>query len=395
MSTIRRAFLLRPWAPLWLIFLWAWPSLFFMPVILGRDTVALNLVSIAVTIAVGVTVVTASMILINWGQIHPGVLLVPIALLLFISLVVFPLYYLGVDAGYLGGLGGTRGEAINIAIQRVLAGEYPYSVSTSDSQPLTPLPGGLLLAAPASLAVGSAAFMNVYLLPIAVLLVWIVSRAAASILALSLIAAPALWTDVLSEGDLVSTTVLAFSVGLLVLRSAEQAIRPSRWLWPALLGVVGATRVTTMAVALIVAALVINAGYIRTALLQLLISLTVFLGVSLPFYLWNPDEFSPLHVTRFTKNSLGLALVVLATLALVAWLARSHAVERLPTTGRLALGSSIFAFLITSLPMVASLDTRADTGELLSGYGILALVAPVAVLGFFPAQRAVPNGVSI
>ena len=387
MTTGAKALLVKRWAPVWLSLLWAWPSLFFIPVILGRDTYALNVMSAAVTIAVGFTVVTMSMILVNHAQTRPTLLLIPVAALLFAALVILPLYYLGVDAGLFGGLGGTRGEAIDIALARLSEGDYPYSVSTSDSQPLTPLPGGLLLAAPASFGLGSAAFMNAYLLPVSVFLVWMVNRPAASILALSLIAAPALWTDVLSEGDLVSTTILAFAVGLLALRSAERDRHAGRWLWPVLLGVAGATRVTTMAVTVIVAALVVNAGYVRIAIIQFSIAVAVFVGLSLPFYVWNPDEFSPLHVARFTKNDFGLALVILATLVLVAWLARSRSIRQLPVAARIALGSSLFAFLVTVLPMLASLDTRADTGELLSGYGVLALVAPVVVLGLSAARR--------
>ena len=363
-----------------LVALWAWPSLFFVPVVLGRDSSALTLASAVVSFAVGIAVVACASLLVSRGSSRPWFIYGAIGVSLLAFVVVIPAYYFGVEAGLMGGLGGTRGEAMDIALERLLRGEYPYSVSTTDQQPLTPLPGGLLLAMPATVGLGSAAFLSAYLLPIGIFLVFAVDKISAGIAAVALVAAPALWTDYLSEGDLVATSFLAFALGLLVLRSASSDAGISRWIWPLLLGIVGATRVTTMVVAVLVAALLINSGRIRVALVQFGESIGVFLLLSVPFYLWNPDEFSPLHVSRFAKNNLGLLMVAVATVVLCVWLARSRWVARSPHPAGLALACSVFAFLATALPMLASLDTRADTGELLSGYAVLGLTAPIAVL---------------
>ena len=212
-----------------LVALWAWPSLFFVPVVLGRDSSALTLASAVVTFAVGIAVVACASLLVSRGSSRPWFIYGAIGVSLFTFVVVIPVYFFGVEAGLLGGLGGTRGEAIDIALERLLRGEYPYSVSTTDQQPLTPLPGGLLLAVPATVGLGSAAFLSAYLLPIGIFLVFAVDRISAGIAAVALVAAPALWTDYLSEGDLVATSFLAFALGLLVLRSASSDAGISRW----------------------------------------------------------------------------------------------------------------------------------------------------------------------
>lgn len=363
-----------------LVFLWSWPSLFFLPVTLGRDSMTLSLASAAITACIGAAVVGFAMLLVKKGDgarrtIH---VILGLAILIFSALI--PLYLLSVEAGIFGGIGGTRGEAIDIAIDRLLAGVYPYSVATSDGSPLTPLPGNLLLASPASVGLGSADFTSAYLLPIGLFLVYAVNKTAAAIAALSLAAAPALWGDYLSGGDLVATSFLAFAVGLHVLKTSQNDTGVARWVWPLILGIVGATRVTTLVVALLVAALVANSGRIRVALIQFGESVLVFLALSLPFYLWNPEEFSPLHVSRFAKNDAGIISVAVAVGLLCLWLARSRWLKKLAISAQLALGCSVFAFLMTALPMLASLETRADSGELLSGYAVLALVAPVIVL---------------
>ena len=335
------------------------------------------------------------MLSISWllavrGQSPAWLMYATIGASVFAVTLLVPSYLLAVEYGVLGGIGGSRGEAIDIALGRLLTGQYPYAAVTSDGQPLTPLPGNLLLAIPAKVGLGSAAFVSSYLIPIGILLVFLVNRPAAAIGAISVVAAPALWGDYLSGGDLVATSFLAFAVGLLVLTSASRDEGISRWIWPLLLGVVGATRVTTMVVAALVAALVINGGRTRVALVQLCESLGVFFVLSFPFYLWNPDEFSPLHVSQFARNELGVLLVLLATAVLFVWLARSKWIARATQPAALALACSIFAFLVTALPMLASLDTRANAGELLAGYAVLSLTAPIVVLTVRRSSSTVP-----
>ena len=288
-----------------LALIWAWPSALFLPVILGQDSTPLRAASIAITVAVGLVLVWGC-----WRFLIDSPRWRAVAALLILlgaCVLVLPLYYVLVQRGVLHGLGGDRGQALDIALERLLAGQYPYAARTYDGGQITPLPGGLLLAAPAYLLLGSSYFMTVYVTPLAAWLVYRVNPAAGGILALAIVFAPAFWADTLSSGDLVTTSLLAFAVALNAMRAAPKG-GSGAYLWAIALGIVGATRVTSILIALLAAAILVNRGHGRAAIKQLAVVLAAFIAISLPLYLINPAEFSPLHTSSFVQGRTGSTL---------------------------------------------------------------------------------------
>jgi len=63
------------------------------------------------------------------------------------------------------GPGSDRDDALNVALQALLSGHYPYYAQTYLGNPPTPMPGALLLALP-FFALGTSAWQNLFWLPV-------------------------------------------------------------------------------------------------------------------------------------------------------------------------------------------------------------------------------------
>jgi hypothetical protein len=81
-----------------------------------------------------------------------------------VMLGLFVLLYSIANSGLLGP-GSDRDDALNVALQALLAGHYPYGVTTYLGNPPTPMPGGLILALPFFL-LGNSALQNLAWMPI-------------------------------------------------------------------------------------------------------------------------------------------------------------------------------------------------------------------------------------
>ena len=103
-----------------LVFLWSWPSLFFLPVVLGRDSTGLSLTSAFLTVGIGVVVVSASMLVAGRGETRSWMIYCSIGVAVGIFVIVIPSYLLGVEAGVLGGLGTAFGAFVGAMIVGVL-----------------------------------------------------------------------------------------------------------------------------------------------------------------------------------------------------------------------------------------------------------------------------------
>ena len=370
--------------------LWAWPSALFLPVLLrlGQDSPPQWAASIALTLALGLVVVLVSRYL--WtgdrGRAR-SVAWALIAGLIIASAVVVPAYLLGVEAGLFSGLGGDRGQVLEVAWLRISEGVYPYSYVNANGGTISSFPGSLLLAAPAVLLTGNAGFMTLYLAPIAVLVLARVHLVAGAIAALGLLLAPAFWMDALSRGDLVTTSMFVFAMAAATMAAGlREQPTLAAWLWPIGLGLGASTRLPNIALMLFVAALVFATGRRRVALIQLAIAVGAYVVVTAPLYVMNPSEFSPLTAqldhSGGNAGRMGVALMFLALFALTLGL---RAWRRWPVPAALALVVSVFAILLTTIPMIAEFTFG---GVFRSGYSVLALAAPIAIMGLARVVRA-------
>lgn len=192
-------------------------------------------------------------------------------------------------------------DALEVALAALGEGRYPYRELTFLGNPVTPLPGSLMLAAPFALA-GSSGLQNFFWLGV---LWWGVgvfagSRRATGFAALvSVCLCPCLVYQLIQGTDYLANSVfvLAFSAGLV-----DAGRRGSSWgwvlLWSACLGVALSSRLNFLVgTPLIFMAWGRWRGW-RAAVLAVIPCVLVFAAVTLPFYLADPDGFSPLHTAN-------------------------------------------------------------------------------------------------
>ncbi len=230
----------------------------------------------------------------------------------------FAVAYPIADSGVVGG-GSDRDDALNVAVRALLDGRYPYREPTYLGNPISPLPGALLLAAPFVL-MGNAAYQTFFWLPIFIL---VTGRAMGSLLSgvlLSwtiLILSPAVMIGIVTGDDLLANSIAVLVFSLLLIREAAHR-RWSAGLLAVLLGVAMSWRPNfALLLPLLFAHLRRHAG-IGAAVRNSGIVCAAAAAVTVPFYLQAPEEFSPLHVAGwFSSPMRAMVLVVAGLLAAV------------------------------------------------------------------------------
>jgi hypothetical protein len=269
------------------------------------------------------------------------------------------------------GHGSDRNEALNLATAELLHGRYPYYPKTHLGNPLSPLPGSLLLAAP-FVWLGDSAYQT-----FAWLAVFFVaarhqlrdSRKALLLIWLALVLSPVAVQEIVTGGDLLANSIYVLIFILALLRHPEQGVG---WFYAALLGVGLSSRANfLLLLPLVLAALAQRAGWGR-ALKLVAVSGATFASVTVPFYLADPLGFSPLHtVHKFDAASSGLPLgggiVLLVDVSLAVGLALRHSGGGYGTL----LRDCAVVLALPVAAMVALLSVRAGRADLASaGYGL-------------------------
>lgn len=196
------------------------------------------------------------------------------------------------------GQGSDRDDALNVAVNALLAGQYPYDRTTYLGNPVTPLPGALLLATPFVL-LGNAAYQAVF---------WLVAWCAAvfrakpgastALLASAVACSPEALRETLTGGDFLANGIYVVLAIWLLACTFDGHVRP-RWHRSAaalLLAVALASRPHFSLVLPVVAAAIAHGHGTPRALLAVGCLSLVAAAICVPFYLYAPDGFSPLHV---------------------------------------------------------------------------------------------------
>jgi hypothetical protein len=224
------------------------------------------------------------------------VLLLAIFTFLFILtafLVVYPI----ANSGIVGG-GSDGDEALNIAATELLHGRYPYYPETYLGNPISPLPGAVLLALP-FVVLGNSAYQNLFWL-----LVFFIamksylkdSRSALTLLWTIFVLSPIVLYALLIGSDYISNSLYVL---LFLLWMTASISRPdhSSWekaLFAVLLGIGLSSRANfILLLPLGFSALVQNAGW-KSAVKYTAITCIAFMVITIPFYLYDPQGFSPL-----------------------------------------------------------------------------------------------------
>ena len=205
--------------------------------------------------------------------------------------------------------GSDRDDALFQATNALLHGSYPYTNPTYLGNPITPMPGALLLAIPFVLAhnVGLANVFWCALLFVTAQWWWRDSRPALVALLVSL-GSPEVMHDIATGGDLfangVYVAILILLAVVLITRSNTNAFLKAGAI--ALLGIGLSSRPTYWFCLPVVFQYVRRRVGLRTALGWSAIAVTMLATLTAPFYFASPKGFAPVHLAAKMENGGGI-----------------------------------------------------------------------------------------
>lgn len=269
------------------------------------------------------------------------------------------------------GHGSDRNEALNLATAELLHGRYPYYPKTRLGNPISPLPGSLLLAAP-FVWLGDSAYQT---------FVWLVvffvaarrqlgsPRPALLLAWMALALSPAVAQEIVTGGDLLANSIYVLVFILALLRRPG---RRSAWLYAVLLGIGLSSRANfLLLLPLVSSALAQRAGWGR-ALKLIAVSCAAFAAVTVPFWLADPGGFSPLHTLhKFDAASSPFPFGGVVVLLVDAGLATTLSFQHRGNSQVTLLRDCAMVLALPVVFMVATLSVRAGWADLAStGYGL-------------------------
>ncbi|MER2557897.1 MAG: hypothetical protein ABTQ93_10535 [Candidatus Competibacter denitrificans] len=224
-----------------------------------------------------------------------------ISVLILMFLLIYPL----TDLGYLG-FASDRDEAIDIAVNELLKGHYPYrcrSISgvhhgcPEKGNLISPLSGGLLLATPFVMMGGSALQNFFWLIAFYVALRCFQSerKFPAIYLITLMLLSPVLIAEILTGGDYLANSLAVTLALILVLNSKSTK---NQILGSLLLGVALSWRAHFLLIMIPCMLYSIKRKEFKKLPMIGLVTIGSFILVTLPFWLANPVEFTPIHIQQ-------------------------------------------------------------------------------------------------
>lgn len=290
-------------------------------------------------------------VLVKAGNLSTTTTMLIMAGLLLLMGLLFMLIYPTVNTAQ-PGLGSDRDDALNMAVQALLHGEHPYRQPTYLGNPVTPLPGALLLALPFVL-LGNSAYQNLFWLAAFAVTVGAQGRRPGYgvwVLALLLLS-PALWQDFLTGGDLLANSlyVSVFSIWLIAGAGKRRTSALSLPGLSLLLGLGLASRPHFSLILPLVFAVIARERSWQSAAACLGVTLATMAALIVPLYLFDPAAFTPLHVA----GKLQQFNVVLPYAAF--WLPATLILVSLVAAAGANAGNVLFRLtLVLAVPIVAA-----------------------------------------
>lgn len=281
------------------------------------------------------------------------------------------------------GAGSDRDEALNLALNALLHHHYPYYAVTHFGNPITPMPGALLLALPFYL-IGTAALQNLFWGPAFLLFcrhAFQFEKQAFTFAILCVFANTAFLQDFGTGGDYaINIFYVTMAAAFLHLRLMKDASWRPLLFAAALLGVTLASRPVWCLILPVLFFQGIRRGVSLKAFLACAVAGAMCLILVVPFYLHDPAHFSPLHVAGLAQSAIPYGAVLLPALALlIAPLALLLPTDRYHLFGL----SALMLALLFLPPIVASFSTFNIVTVVRLGYGY-----PITLwAGFWLASR--------
>lgn len=215
-----------------------------------------------------------------------------------ILLVLFIIIYPIANSGLLG-RGSDRDEALNIATSELLKGHYPYYLKTYFGNPITPMPGSLVLAVPFVL-IGNSAYQNLFwLFAFLFTINYLFKNKQYGFIVFFILLSLALCVmqEFVTGGDLLANSiyVLVFIAWAVIIISNKEKAFWIKIILAILLGISLSSRSNfILLMPLVFSAYVRKVGW-KPAFMYMAITGLTLLLITVPFYLYDPQGFSPLH----------------------------------------------------------------------------------------------------
>jgi hypothetical protein len=323
-------------------------------------------------------------------RLKPRTALLLLILTFVVLIAAFFIIYPIANTGLIGG-GSDGDEAVNLGVQALWQGQYPYHATTYLDNPVVTLGGGLLLSTP-SVWLGNSAYQSLFWLLLFVLALQLRLRdlrLTVLLFWIMLFLAPLTVYEILTGGDRISNT-LAVLVSLQWLIVATRHGQRRAIVAAALVGLSLAWRFNFLLLLPLIVVAIWRNTTPRYALLLNGIILLVIAALIVPFYVTDPAGFAPLRTgLKLLWPSMAVIITALTgglAVVLAWWQPRPSSVGRLFRNSALVLAVPIWLMVILATVLYGG-------GLYFAGYGIFALYFAVASYGVDLLRRANPQSV--
>jgi hypothetical protein len=290
-------------------------------------------------------------------------------------LVAFSIVYPIANSGVFGG-GSDRDEALNLAVTELLHLRYPYYVKTYLGYFISPLPGTIFLSIP-FVILGNSAFQNFFWILVFFLVVKLYLKdGRLSLLLLWAIfgLSPEILREFLTGGYGLSNSIYILIFILFFVFSVQET-HPRCWqkyISAILLGIGISSRLQLLLLVPLVFSMLVQTTGWKIASRYTLLVCMVAGAITLPFYLYDPLGFSPLHhATKISELVSILPCLDIIILLSVFTLACFLSLQRMDNKGLVLLKNcALVQAFIVLFPAVISMFRSGDLFFGIIGYGI-------------------------
>lgn len=241
----------------------------------------------------------------------PERVLLILTVLMFVGLIGFSAVGYSLATSGRFGAGSDADDALVMAAVDVVAGVHPYTKLTYLNNPISPMPGAVIIAIPFAVT-GTIYLLNIFWLAI---LFFVLRRNGGTVLAFSSVAlmlaiSPTVLQNLATGSDYVANTVyIAIAIWLLIASVADKAAPEWHRIASAIfLGIGLSSRSNFFVLMPLVFSALFQLGSLWQAFKYLGIAAISCVAITLPFYLWDPANFSPILVQASKVTSIETVL---------------------------------------------------------------------------------------
>ena len=218
---------------------------------------------------------------------------------LVVTSVVFSVVYPIANNPQTFGGGSDADDALDITARELMRGNYPYYVRTYLDNPPVPMPGAIILALP-FVVIGHAAYQNLFWMAVLFLVAWAYlkdSRSALGMVLMMLVLSPMVWQQVVTGVDRLANGIYVFVAMLWLMKTVGQQGTPvpTKIASALFFGIALSSRSNYLFILPIAFSTLVQTSGWRQAATYSAIAVGALTAVTLPFYLYDPGGFAPLH----------------------------------------------------------------------------------------------------